>query len=359
MPVYCDARLRLLSLIIMVLLDAFFRFSGIGLLTMLAILTLLNCRKWESTWYLILACISVSALFFGYSPGVMQPSGMFYVVARLLDIPHLVFIWLFALSLFETNFTLKWPHILVGILYCTPLIWVRFEEFGWVADNPNMIGFVISLMSLILMIHLCMATLRGRKDDLLDKRRASRIYFVVVIVFVTLVAAISEPLIPSSSEWRQTTKILTIWPAIIWGFIWMTSFDGKAVTFVNKSGEKNLLNEQDTQLREKLTCEMEVGVAFKEPSLSISTLASKLGVTQHRLRSLINQTLGHKNFSDFVNAYRICEVKNALADPKQEHVPILTLALDSGFRSLSSFNRTFKNSENLTPTEYRNLHNKK
>ncbi|MFK7843515.1 MAG: helix-turn-helix domain-containing protein [Sphingorhabdus sp.] len=343
----------------MFLLDAFFRFSGIGLLLMLAIITLSNFRKWESAGYLILACISVSALFLGYSPSVMQPSGILYIVARLLDIPHLVFIWLFALSLFETNFTLKWTHILVGSIYCIPLIWVRFEEFGWVANNPNMIGYVISFMSLVLMIHLCMTTLRGRKDDLLDKRRASRIYCVVVIVFVALVAAISEPLIPSSSEWRQTTKVLTIWPAIIWGFIWMTSFDGKAVTFANNSGEKNVLNEQDAQLREKLTHEMEAGLAFKEPSLSISKLASKLGVTQHRLRSLINQNLGHKNFCDFVNTYRIFEVKNALTDPKKEHLPILTLALDSGFKSLSTFNRTFKKSENLTPTEYRNLHNQK
>lgn len=114
------------------------------------------------------------------------------------------------------------------------------------------------------------------------------------------------------------------------------------------------LSARDEELKSKLETEMRAGLAFKDPDLNIVTLASRLVVTQHRLRSLINQTLGYKNFSAFVNAYRIDDVKAALADPKNAHLPILTLALDCGFNSLSSFNRIFKLSENMTPTEYRN-----
>ena len=338
----------------MLILDAFLRFSGIGLLLMLAVLTILNFRKWESAPYLILACLSVSALFLGYAPNALEPSGYLYMAARLLDIPHLVFIWLFALSLFKPDFTLKPAYIFMGLFYCAPLLWVRFETFGWVADNPIEIEYLISLFSLALMLHLCVTTLSGRKDDLLDKRRASRIYFVIVIACVTVTAAISEPLIPTSSEWRQTSKILIIWPAIIWGFIWMTTIDKRAVTFAKADGEKNGLSERDAELKEKLVHEMTAGLAFKDAGLNIVKLASTLGVTQHRLRSLINQALGYKNFSEFVNAYRIEEVKSVLTDRKKEHIPILTIALDSGFNSLSSFNRIFKSSENITPTEYRN-----
>ncbi len=340
----------------MITVDAFFRFSGIGILLLLVTLTVIHVPKWRSAPYLILACISLIAMFIGYSPKVFQPFGTMNVVVRLLDVPHLVFIWLFTLSLFNSNFTLKPFHILTGILYCAPILWVRFEQFGWVLNSPTLIGPVVSMLSIALITHLCVTTLKGRKDDLLVKRRASRIYFVAIIAFVTIVSAISEPLIPSTSGWRQTVKVLAIWPAIIWGFIWMISFDKQAVTFADDIAEKENLSEQDKQLKEKLVSAMKDGLAFKDPKLSIVTLASKIGVTQHRLRSLINQNLGYKNFSEFVNAYRIGEVKNVLTDRTKDHIPILRIALDSGFKSLSSFNRVFKNSENVTPTEYRNQH---
>lgn len=337
----------------MIALDAFFRFSGLGVLFLLAALTVIHFPKWRSAPYLILTCISLSAVFIGYSPKVFRPSGTLFYIVRLIDVPYLVFTWLFALSLFNSNFTLRPLHIIIGILFCMPMVWVRFEEFGWGLKNPPLIGPVISVLSIALITHLCITTLKGRKDDLLNKRRASRIYFVAIIAFVTVVSAVIEPLIQSGSEWRLTSKVIVIWPAIIWGFIWMTSFNQKAVTFADCIREQNSLNERDEQLRDKLVYEMKEGLAFKDPNLNIVALATKIGVTQHRLRSLINQNLGYKNFSKFVNAYRIEDVKIALTDRKMEHIPILTIALDSGFNSLSSFNRVFKNSESITPTEYR------
>ena len=338
----------------MMTLDAFFRFSGIGVLLLLAALTLIHFPKWKSAPYLILACISIIGLFLGYSPKAYQPTGILFVFVRLLDVPYLVFVWLFALSLFNSNFALKLSHILIGTLYCAPILWVRFTAFGWGTEDPALIGPAISLMSILLVVHLCGTTLKGRKDDLLNKRRASRIYFVAIVTFVTAVSAISEPLIPSSSEWRQTSKVLAIWPAIIWCFIWMTSFDKKAVNFSDEIEGEDRLSEKDKQLRDKLVHVMKVGQIFKDPNLSIVILASRMGVTQHRLRSLINLSLGYNNFNEFVNAYRIEEVKGALTDRKRKHIPILTIAFDSGFNSLSSFNRAFKNAENITPTEYRN-----
>jgi AraC-like DNA-binding protein len=43
----------------------------------------------------------------------------------------------------------------------------------------------------------------------------------------------------------------------------------------------------------------------------------------------------------------------ALADPAQEAVPILTIALDAGFQSLGPFNRAFKTQTGMTPSEFR------
>ena len=74
---------------------------------------------------------------------------------------------------------------------------------------------------------------------------------------------------------------------------------------------------------------------------------------EYRLRRLINQRLGHRNFSSFVNGYRLAEATAALADPAQAEVPILTIALDAGFQSIGPFNRAFKAHTGMTPTAYR------
>jgi AraC-like DNA-binding protein len=95
--------------------------------------------------------------------------------------------------------------------------------------------------------------------------------------------------------------------------------------------------------------------AHRQDGLTIGTLAQQLGLPEYRLRRLINQALGYRNFNSFVNHYRIAEVKAALADPRQSEVPVLTIALDAGFSSLGPFNRAFKAETGMTPSEYRRL----
>lgn len=92
---------------------------------------------------------------------------------------------------------------------------------------------------------------------------------------------------------------------------------------------------------------------YRQEGLTIGVLAVKLGMPEYRLRTLINDRLGHRNFNAFLNRYRLDEAKAALADTSQAEVPVLTIALDAGFQSLAPFNRAFKADTGLTPTEFR------
>jgi AraC-like DNA-binding protein len=100
---------------------------------------------------------------------------------------------------------------------------------------------------------------------------------------------------------------------------------------------------------------MTVERAYRREGLTIGSLSAELGVPEYRLRQLINEGLGHRNFNAFLNRYRIEEAKAALADPEQVEVPVLTIALDAGFQSIGPFNRAFKAATDLTPTEFRRL----
>lgn len=56
---------------------------------------------------------------------------------------------------------------------------------------------------------------------------------------------------------------------------------------------------------------------FREPDLTIASLSQKLDIPEHRLRHLINRQLGHRNFSAFVNGYRLAEAETALSAPRK------------------------------------------
>ena len=92
---------------------------------------------------------------------------------------------------------------------------------------------------------------------------------------------------------------------------------------------------------------------YRHDNITIGTLATRLSIPEYKLRRLINQRLGYRNFNVFLNNHRIEEAKAALSDPAQIEVPVITIAMDAGFQSLGPFNRAFKATTGVTPTEYR------
>jgi len=91
---------------------------------------------------------------------------------------------------------------------------------------------------------------------------------------------------------------------------------------------------------------------FTNSNLNLHDLSEKLSISSHNLSEVINTRL-KKSFFDFVNQYRIEEVKMKMADPKTQHYTVLSIALDAGFNSKSSFNTIFKKQTNMTPSQYR------
>ncbi|MCQ6961019.1 ABC transporter permease [Mucilaginibacter aquariorum] len=92
---------------------------------------------------------------------------------------------------------------------------------------------------------------------------------------------------------------------------------------------------------------------YRDPELSLSSLAEKLELTTHELSRMINVVL-KKSFNDFINEYRVAEVARKMQDPANDHITLLGIALDSGFNSQSAFTRIFKNMTGKSPVEYKN-----
>jgi AraC-like DNA-binding protein len=100
----------------------------------------------------------------------------------------------------------------------------------------------------------------------------------------------------------------------------------------------------------RLTEAMEAGKAFKDPQLSLPSLAKAIGVSPQQLSQLINERMG-VNFRSYVNARRIREVQADLVLCPGK--TILDIALENGFNSKTAFNTEFARACGQSPSEYR------
>lgn len=92
---------------------------------------------------------------------------------------------------------------------------------------------------------------------------------------------------------------------------------------------------------------------YLDAELGLNQLAEKMNVSANHLSMLLNDYIG-KNFYDYINHFRVEEVKKRLKDPSYSKQTISSIGGDCGFNSKSAFNRIFKNSTGKTPSQYQN-----
>jgi AraC-like DNA-binding protein len=91
----------------------------------------------------------------------------------------------------------------------------------------------------------------------------------------------------------------------------------------------------------------------RDGELTVSSLAQKLAMPEYRLRKLIHEELGYRNFNALLHDYRIAEASRDLSDPAKNSLPILTIALTVGYNSINPFNRAFREAKGMTPSAFR------
>jgi AraC-like DNA-binding protein len=91
---------------------------------------------------------------------------------------------------------------------------------------------------------------------------------------------------------------------------------------------------------------------YLETDVSLSKLSKMVGKSPQVVSSVINEH-ARQNFNDFINYYRIQDAKKLLVDTENEKFTISSIAFDTGFSSLSSFNSAFKKFEGMTPSVFR------
>lgn len=116
--------------------------------------------------------------------------------------------------------------------------------------------------------------------------------------------------------------------------------------------DNDLSDEAIARVIEDMQAYMRRGKPFINPDFSVYGLAEELNIPRRNLSQVLNSRLS-KNFYQYVNEFRIDEVKALLQDPNHAKSTILDIAFRCGFKSKSSFNSLFKQYCDVTPSQYR------
>ena len=92
---------------------------------------------------------------------------------------------------------------------------------------------------------------------------------------------------------------------------------------------------------------------YTDSTLNREKVAEKLGISAGYVSQIVNTITGD-NFAHYINQYRVEAVKKMISDPEYENYTLLTMGLESGFTSKTTFYNAFKKVTGQTPNEYKN-----
>jgi len=334
----------------MPLFEAALRGGVIALILVLGALAARGARRSAGERYTALYTLFALAYLVESAPAFARSRDLWVCAIRLVSILNPAMFWLWVRAQIDDPFVPSWRN------------WLPFLGLGalgvWaMATDLALPWRAVQYASLLLVGLGVWRALSGRGGDLVEKRRRLRLMLAIgAAVYIVAIEFIAFKTFGTGGLGTTIGLELALGAYVAFAIALRIAREPvvAAAEMPSPAARQTAPADPDeARLLETLRQAMEVDKAYREERCSIAMLAGRLGIPEYRLRRLINQRLGHRNFTTYVNGYRLTEAAAALADPSQARVPILTIALDAGFQSLGPFNRAFKAHTRMTPSEFR------
>jgi AraC-like DNA-binding protein len=215
----------------------------------------------------------------------------------------------------------------------------------------------------VVVLHGLSFVVRYWRNDLVEARRKARLAFLLIIGTAVGIATVSLNFGLYHEYIRGIITGLAAFSALIClvtarsGIMDLVGSDQSANVRLLEPAHApppvealDSLSKQQTQDAGALNQTMASGF-YRTEKLTLRKLSEATEIPEYRLRRVINQTLGYRNFNDYINQLRVADAAERLQ--KEPDTPVLNISLDVGYRTLSSFNRAFREIKNTTPTEFR------
>ncbi|MBN1927505.1 MAG: AraC family transcriptional regulator [Prolixibacteraceae bacterium] len=289
-------------------------------------------------------------------------------------------IYLYTRSLTNPVFRLKWKQLahLLPYLFFKITAWIikepqSFETFFqpdqnlWFRLSFGIFGIVSWVVYLTLTGIDLTKHRRKIKDEFSTIDMFKKVGWVLFIVVLYILYCFTVFLWGLFNVIFLDTLSLTIYNySVLLIFIYIFGFYGlKQKELFSHTTAKNskpdrlqssFLNEKTKEkIQKKILEYFNTETPYLNPDLSMSILSEKLEIPKHHITEVLNGVLG-KNFFQFVNEYRVNEVKKKLNDPKNLY-SIEAIGYECGFNSKSTFFSVFKQITGQTPAQFKSMSN--
>jgi AraC-like DNA-binding protein len=351
------------------LLDALLRGTLLALLLLMAAVLRRDRPRAPAAWAGVAILLGLAVQVLGAMPWIEErlagSAGFAPVIG--LSVGNAVLFWVFVEALFDDEFALRPRHVLawgaavlLGMLNC-------LTSGVHATPTRDLTMALQRAVPVIFSVLAVLAAARHWRADLVEGRRRLRVFLLVSGTAYTLAMllvrlATGRGRLSDLASLMDVLALLAMVSVAAWGLLRLGASElfpqAEPVAVPAASTEPAAVAAEapdpaDERLALALQRAMDEERAYRDEGLSVASLAARLGTPEYRLRRLINQQLGHRNFNAFVNGYRLAEARDALVDPRRSQLPVLSIALDAGFQSIGPFNRAFKAATGLTPTEFR------
>ena len=284
----------------------------------------------------------------------------FFILTAILawSIPY--FFWMLTKAIFNDRFVFNKYYLLGYVSYIVLNIGIYYIAYYQreLLDTPPLVGKLSQTLSLTLIILGLVESIKGRQADLVESRVKFRNAFVIisaVVIILTLVVELSY-----DSTFGRLEDVLNLIQKIgilvICFVLFYHIVDVRSGFFFKQRPTDSENKEVSQALYEPLTKLMEKEKIYLKEGLTIRLLADQMHDQEYKVRQLINQSMGFRNFNDFLNSYRIKDACKILEDATKTDRTILEIAYSLGYSSIGPFNKAFKHHTNTTPTQYRKIH---
>lgn len=330
--------------------DVIVRVAGATLL-LLAAAGWSGPMKGARVWFIPFA-ICLCGFLAGNSPEPeLRLRGPLATAAMFLAGYAAMFLWWFCLAVFDSRFRPRGAVLAVGVAWIViasadrGLFSAQLEEAG--------LSRVLVPLGLLMVGHLAWRVLRDREGDFVDRRRRMR-RAVVVALAGQLLADLAVDVVLGFDWAPQAFSIAqnTVFLAFTGWLLSLTQREPSPARIASDVAVAPPPTASDPAL-ERLRRLMEEERLHLDPELTFGRFVEAMGMPERTVRRLINHDLGHEHFRTFLNAHRVAEARRILSDPGRRGDKLIVVALDSGFNSLPSFNRAFKELDGRTPSAFR------
>jgi AraC-like DNA-binding protein len=249
--------------------------------------------------------------------------------------------------------------IMTNLVKRNPAPWGTFiDDYNVYADIPRWLSitFYVWLSARYLSAYkLKTNNLNGQANNF--KWLQQFIYAFMVFQAIWLVYLVPY-VIPKYTDWMLDTfnwypiyipmAILIYWLGIKGYLVSQQAIPNKKINGNNPLLTSETIGEVTTTLIKV----METDKIYLDPALNLSVLSKATGIAQKTISAVLNQHL-QKSFNEFVNQYRVNEFKARILQPEMNNLTIAGIALECGFNSQATFQRTFKELTGQSPSEYR------